>query len=301
MNQKDKNLFYILLFIAMIGWGASWVNAKVLSAYINEFEMIFIRYTITVLSMIPIVYYMKLSFKIDWKSLLLALLTSLVFILYLKYYFLGTKLGTASLGGAFVTTLVPIITFLMLVLLGSKKLVKKDVFALFLGAIGVLTILDLWNTPFEDFFNEANIYFVIAAFSWASLTILSSKSTRVSPIIFTFYLYIITVVIDVLFFVDFSKIQVESFDNIFWLNIFIITIVASTFSNTIYFLGVEKLGTAEVSSFIFLVPFSTIILSVIFLEEELKLSMIVGTVLTIVAVKILNNISFRSRNKESDG
>ena len=289
----SKNIFYMLLFIAMIGWGASWVNAKVLSAYINEFEMIFIRYAITVVSMIPIILTMKLSFKIDIKSLLLALLTSVVFILYLKYYFLGTKLGTASLGGAFVTTLVPIITFVMLVFLGSKEVKKKDIFALILGAVGVLTILDIWNASFEMLANQANIYFVFAAFGWSIVTILSSKSTKVSPIIFTFYLYVITVVLDALFLVDFSKIQVESFDNIFWINIFVVTIIASTFSNTIYFLGIEKLGTAEVSSFIFLVPFSAIGLSVIFLGEELKYSMIVGTVLTIFAVKILNNIRFR--------
>ncbi len=297
MQEKNKNIFYILLFIAMIGWGASWVNAKVLSTYINEFEMIFIRYAITILSMIPVIWYMKLSFKIDWKSLLLALLTSIVFIVYLKYYFLGTKLGTASLGGAFVTTLVPIITFVMLVLLGTKKFVKKDVFALTLGAVGVLTILDIWNSSFEELFNQANVYFVFAAFGWAILTILSSKSTRVSPIIFTFYLYVITVIIDALFLVDFAKIQVQSFDNVFWLNVFVITIVASTFSNTIYFLGVEKLGTAEVSSFIFLVPFSAIGLSAIFLGEELRYTMILGTILTILAVKILNNISFRKKKK----
>jgi len=289
----SKNIFYILLFIAMIGWGASWVNAKVLSAYINEFEMIFIRYAITVVSMIPIILTMKLSFKIDLKSLLLALLTSVVFILYLKYYFLGTKLGTASLGGAFVTTLVPIITFVMLVFLGSKEVKKKDIFALILGAVGVLTILDIWNASFEMLANQANIYFVFAAFGWSIVTILSSKSTKVSPIIFTFYLYVITVVLDTLFLVDFAKIQVENFDNIFWMNIFVVTIIASTFSNTIYFLGIEKLGTAEVSSFIFLVPFSAIGLSVIFLGEELKYSMIVGTVLSIFAVKILNNIRFR--------
>jgi drug/metabolite transporter (DMT)-like permease len=248
--------------------------------------------------MVPIIWYMRLSFKIDIKSLLLALLTSLVFIVYLKYYFLGTKLGTASLGGAFVTTLVPIITFVMLVFLGSKKVERKDIFALFLGAVGVLTILDIWNTPFEMLFNQANIYFVVAAFGWSILTILSSKSTKVSPIIFTFYLYVITVILDVLFLVDVSTIHVQNFDNTFWINIFVITIIASTFSNTIYFLGVEKLGTAEVSSFIFLVPFSAIGLSVIFLDEAFSYSMIFGTFLTIVAVKILNNIRFKKVDKK---
>ena len=40
MEEQNKKLFYILMFFAMIGWGASWVHAKVLSTYINEYVYI---------------------------------------------------------------------------------------------------------------------------------------------------------------------------------------------------------------------------------------------------------------------
>jgi drug/metabolite transporter (DMT)-like permease len=81
----------------------------------------------------------------------------------------------------------------------------------------------------------------------------------------------------------------------FYINIFILSIVASTYANTIYFLGIEKLGAREVSSFIFFVPFSAIVLSAIFLKEQISLSIIVGTILTITAIKILNNIKLFKR------
>ena len=127
MTQNNKNIFHILLFFAMIGWGATWVNAKILSEYINEFEMVFLRIGITALTMIPIILVLKKSFKIDIKTFLLVCVSALVMIFYMKYYFLGTKLGTASLGGAFVTTLVPINTFLILVLMRSKTIAKRYV------------------------------------------------------------------------------------------------------------------------------------------------------------------------------
>lgn len=69
-----------------------------------------------------------------------------------------------------------------------------------------------------------------------------------------------------------------------------LSIFASTFSYTIYFLGIEKLGARDVSSFLFLVPFFAIILGVIFLEEKINFSIIIGTILTIYSVKMLNNI-----------
>jgi len=290
--EKHKNLIYILLFFGMIGWGASWVNAKFLSHYIDAYDMILFRFGITAFTMIPIILVLKKSFKIDIKSFGVAFLASVVFITYMKYYFMGTKYGTASLGGAFVTTLVPIITFLLLAILGEKKMRKKDYFALFLGAIGVLTMLNIWNSSLKDILVVQNLYFLLASFLWPIFTIISSKSKTISPIVFSFYLYIITITLDSIFFVDFRSIAYESFDTTFWINLLILSVVSSTFSNTVYFIGIERLGAGSVSTFIFLVPFSAIILSAIFLKEQISLSIILGTILTIYAIKILNNIRF---------
>ncbi len=290
MTTTNRNLFYILLFFAMIGWGGSWVNAKILSNYINEFEMIFIRFGLTGLTMIPIIIYLKKSFKIDAKTLILVTLTSIVFLAYMKYYFLGTKLGTASLGGALVTSLAPIITFVILVVLRMKSIRKIDMFALVLGAFGVLTMLNVWTLGSSEIFVIHNLYFILASILWPIVTILSAQSKQISPIVFTFYLYVVTVLLDTIFFIDFSSIAVESFDTLFWVNIFTLVIFASTFSNTVYFLGIEKLGTTEVSSFIFLVPFAAIGLSALFLDEEIGIAMILGAIMTLFAVKIINNI-----------
>ena len=70
-----------------------------------------------------------------------------------------------------------------------------------------------------------------------------------------------------------------------------------TFATSVYFIGVEKLGTNEVSSFIFLVPFFAIIFSIIFLEEKVHITTIIGVILTIIAVKILNNITIFKKKK----
>lgn len=290
MTETNKNIFYILLFFAMFGWGASWINVKILSYYINEYDMVFFRFTITALTMIPIILILKKSFKIDFKSLSLAILTSIVFIAYMKYFFLGTKYGTASLGGAFVTTLIPINTFLFLAILKVKEIRKKDYLALILGAIGVLTMLNIWHFNLDNILLIQNLYFILASILWPIVTILSSKVVKISPIVFTFYLYIFTSLLDLIFFVDLTSINYSSFDFLFWINLFSITIFASTFANSIYFLGIEKLGASNVSSFIFLVPFFAIVLGVVFLKEDITISIIVGTVLTLIAIKMLNDI-----------
>lgn len=297
--MTQKNIFFFLLFFAMVAWGGSWVNVKILGHYVSAFEMIFLRFGITAITMVPIIVWLKHSFKIDLKSFGLVVLAALALIFYNKYYYLGTKFGTASLGGAMVTTMIPILTFIFLALMGVKKVSSKDLFALGLGAVGVLTMLHIWTFDLAHILVIHNLYFLLAAILWAVLTIVSSKSTKISPIVFTFYMYIVTVVLDWIFFVDVRTMPFETFDSIFWLNTLLISLAASTFANTIFFLGIEKLGAAEVSSFVFLVPFSAIILSAVFLGEKVDLFIIIGTVLTLYAVKLLNNITILKRRRKN--
>ena len=150
MSQTNKNIFYFMMLLAMAGWGASWVNAKVLSAYIDEYQMMFLLNFFTIITLAPILIITRKFFYTNIKSLILAFVAALVMIAYLKFYFLGVKFGTASLGGALVTTLIPINTFILMTLLFGKEMLKKDIFALILGVIGVLTILNIWSFSFEQ-------------------------------------------------------------------------------------------------------------------------------------------------------
>ena len=295
--SENKNIFFFLLFLAMIGWGGSWVNAKVLSDYVGPFELVFIRYALTAFSMIPILLYLKKSWKIDLKTFVLILMASILLIAYTKYFFLGTKLGTASLGGAFVTTLIPIITFLILVIFFKRPVFPKDVFALGIGAIGVMTILGVWHLDASKIFTTYNLYFVFAALLWPLLTIVSSKSTKISPLVFTFYMYVCSTLFSA-FLIDIPSINTTHWDGLFWTHMLFLAFGATTFSTTIYFLGIEKLGAKEVSSFIFLVPFAAIGLSILILDEPFNLWMVLGTAMTIIAVALLNNLIKIKKRKE---
>jgi drug/metabolite transporter (DMT)-like permease len=288
----SKNIFYILMVFSMIFWGASWVNVKFLSSYINEYELVFLRMGISFISMFPILYYFKFSFKLDFKSLILILLASIVLVLYSLVFFLGVEHGSAGFGGALVTTLIPINTFIILAIIHKKTISLKHSFALILGAFGVLTMLNIWSFNLSEMFSKDNIYFLIASILWPILTIISSKATKTNAMVFTFYVYIISTFVIYIFFIENSIFNtVLNFDYIFWLNMFVITILSTTFATSIYFIGITKLGTKEVSSFIFLVPASALILSAIFLDEKITYNTILGTICTIIAIYILNNLN----------
>lgn len=289
----SKNLFYILMVFAMIFWGASWISTKVLTNYINEYELVFLRMGICFITLFPIIYFFKFSFKLDIKSFFLILIASLVLTSYSISMFIGLKHGSAGFGGALVTTLIPINTFILVAILSRKTISLKHSFALLLGAFGVLNMLNIWNFNLNEIFSKDTLYFLLSSILWPILTIITAKASKIHAFVFTFYTYIISSVVLIIFFVDTSIFErVVAFDFIFWFNLFVITILSTTFATSIYFIGATKLGTKEVSSFIFLVPATALIIGAIFLGEKITLNTVIGTIFTIIAIYILNNLSF---------
>ena len=290
--MNNKNIFYPLLILSMIFWGIAWVNTKILTAYVNEYELVFLRMGICFLSMFPIIYFSNLSFKINLKSFYLILIASVFLVLYSIVFFLGVQHGTPGFGGALVTTLIPINTFILIALINRKTISLKHSFALILGGFGVLTMLNVWNFNPNEIFSKDNIYFLMASILWPLLTIVSAKDTKTNGLVFTFYVYVISTFVVYFFFVDNSVFEkVANFDFKFWINMFMITILSTTFATSIYFIAIAKIGTKEATTFIFLVPASAMVSSAIYLGEKISFNTIIGTICTIIAIYILNNLN----------
>ncbi|WP_418187378.1 DMT family transporter [Aliarcobacter lanthieri] len=289
----NKNIFYILIILAMIFWGASWISTKVLTTYINAYEMVFLRMGICFISMIPIVYFLKMPYKLDLKTFNLVVIASILLVLYSVFMFFGVEHGTGSFGGALVPTLIPIATYILVAILSKKTISLKHSFALILGAFGVLNMLNVWNFQPQEIFSKDNIYFVTISFLWAIITIITAKATKINAFVFTFYTYVFSTFIMYLLYIDNSIfVTVINYDFKFWFNVFVITILSTTFGTSIYFIGATKLGAKEVSSFVFLVPISAIFLGAIFLGEEVGVNTIIGVVFAMISIYILNNLKF---------
>lgn len=287
--QNIKKLtMQLLMIIAIIAWGSAWVNLKIVTEYINEFEALFFRFFISSIILLPILLYRKESLKLDIQNFLVLFFSSLLMIGYLKYIFLGTQLGTASLASTLSSILIPIFTFLFLWIIGKNSISKKEIFALCLGTLGIAMILNIWTIPLHEILVPYNLYLFLASSLWAILAIIKGYS-KISPLLFTFYLSLFITILDMIFFVDVFAIEYTKLDHTFWLNIALLSLVATTFANLIYFMAIEKIGANKASSFMFLEPFVAIALSAFFLKETITISLIIGTTLTLIAVKFLND------------
>ncbi|CAC9584965.1 hypothetical protein BHECKSOX_1920 [Bathymodiolus heckerae thiotrophic gill symbiont] len=292
-----NNRLYLWIVLAMIFWGASWPIASVLSRYIDVHEFITYRYIITTLSMAGVVLWMKLGFKISLAHFLVASAAAVLLIFYSKYYFLSTKYGAPGLAGAVVTTLMPVLVYVLMVFSKQNKTQIKDWFALLFGVFGVLITMNIWQFSIDELMSSSSIYLLAAASCWAVMSIITTYAKSMSPVLLSFYIYLMVVIIDSVFFFTPTHGSIFVMDGVFWINFLIVTIGSTTFATTVYFLGLQRLGSKQGSVFTFLVPFFAVGLSVIFLNEAWHWTTILGAAMTISALIILNNLKISFYNK----
>ena len=114
MNQSTNyKQVYFWMSLAMISWAIAWTNAKIVSDYLSFYNLVFIRFILGFLSILPFVLFKKISLpKIsDLKYLIIP---SLLFFSYNIAFFKGTHYGLAGKGAVLVTTLNPLITVIIM-------------------------------------------------------------------------------------------------------------------------------------------------------------------------------------------
>ncbi|RPG95661.1 MAG: DMT family transporter [Candidatus Pelagibacter sp. TMED253] len=289
MNNEEKKFTSLMVF-AMITWGYSWVGAKILGPYGHVSTKIFLRFFFASIALIPILLKYQIPFKIDKKGFIFILWNSISLCSYNYFYFKSTHMGLAGIGGVLVTTLNPILTSLFVFSFLDRSSAKlKKIVGLIMGLTGGSIIMRLWEMDIALMISSGNIFYILASCSWVSVTIASQKSkTHIHFLTYSFWSFLSAS----LFSLSFCEIESISrsinYDSIYWLNIFLLSIVVMSFANTMYFFASSKIGAVKASSYIFVVPLTAIIFSKIILNEQILYTTVLGGVLSVVAVYLIN-------------
>ena len=284
-----KDRLHILMCLAMISWGIAWTNAKIVNDYFSYNNLVFMRYFSSFIVFLPILLLRGKSFLMPSRITIINIaLVSFLYYLYNIYFFMGTDVGSAGKGGVFVTTINPIITFLIISLI-NKSMNKTQILGVFIGALGGCIILDVFRLGIESFFIHENFYFLICAITWGVITVVMTYGQKeYDSLSYIFLCYFLTSII-AFFFVDFSELTtLSNYSNRFLINFFFVSIGAMCFGTSIYMYAGPRLGAVETSVFIFTVPFIAISTANIFLGEAITLNLILGGCMAIISVYLVN-------------
>ena len=278
------------MVFAMITWGYSWVGAKILGPYGHVSTKIFLRFFFASIALIPILLKYRIPFRIDKKGFIFILWNSISLCSYNYFYFKSTHMGLAGVGGVLVTTLNPILTSLFVFsFLDRSSANLKELVGLIMGLTGGGIIMRLWEMDIALMISSGNIFYILASCSWVSVTIASQKSkTHIHFLTYSFWSFLSASLFSLSFCEIESISQTINYDSIYWLNIFLLSIVVMSFANTMYFFASSKIGAVKASSYIFVVPLTAIIFSKIILNEQVLYTTVLGGILSVVAVYLIN-------------
>jgi|TARA_B100000902_G_scaffold354187_1_gene366163 drug/metabolite transporter (DMT)-like permease len=278
------------MVFAMITWGYSWVGAKILGPYGHVSTKIFLRFFFASIALIPILFKYRIPFRIDKKGFIFILWNSISLCSYNYFYFKSTHMGLAGVGGVLVTTLNPILTSLFVFSFLDRSSAKlKEFVGLIMGLTGGGIIMRLWEMDIALMISSGNIFYILASCSWVSVTITSQKSkNHIHFLTYSFWSFLSSSLLSLSFCEIESISQTINYDWIYWLNIFLLSIVVMSFANTMYFFASSKIGAVKASSFIFVVPLTAIIFSKIILNEQVLYTTVLGGVLSVIAVYLIN-------------
>jgi len=270
-------------------WGLSWTNAKILSDYGPSSVLAFWRFFFSSITMIPVLWLTGNNFRVTRLGMKY-ILTGAVFIsLYNIFFFMGTNIGSASVGGIIVPTFNPIITFIISVLLMKQVVYRMDIIGLILGFTGGIIVLQAWTLSLEQIISNGNLFFICASISWGIMSIISGRShDHVSTLSFSFWVYTISTLIYLGATWNKDIFLIFTYDWIFWVNMFFLSVGAMVFGTTVYFLGTTKLGPEKASAFIFMVPVTALFFSVLLIGERLEITTMIGGLMTMIAVYLIN-------------
>jgi drug/metabolite transporter (DMT)-like permease len=271
-------------------WGLSWTNGKILGTYTSIPILMFWRFLIAGIFMGLVLWVRKTEWRITLAGLPSMVASAVFLVLYNHFYFTGTRVGPAGGGGVLVTTLNPLLTFLLISIVRRKLPRGRSLAGLLLGIFGGTILINFWQEGWSAILSSGNQYFVLCAGTWAFLTFISSRINRhMSTLTYSFWLYLLSSVL-ALFFVDTSQLlSVFDLDMIFWLNLLSVSVGAMAFATTAFFIAASRLGSEKASAFIFTVPLSALIFSMLILNEPLKWNIVFGGSLSIIAVFLINS------------
>lgn len=288
MKLKGSNYLAAGMVASMLLWGLSWPSAKVLSHYCSVINFSVYRYTVVVFTMLVLLPAGRISYRVRREGWPWLAASGILLALYSYLFFRGVKLGAAGAGGVLVTTMNPVMAYLLGIILSRRLPARNEAIGLLLGVAAGAVLLRIWSNA--AVLESGNLYFMLAAFTWALMSKFTSKGAKYgSSMAFSLWQYLITLLC-MLPMADFAELKLATAirEPLFWLNLFFGSAIVTAIATTVYFYTTTRLGAEKASSFIFLVPLAAALSSWFLLGETLQWHTVAGGAMGITAVYVMN-------------
>ncbi len=282
-----KAAVHILVVLAMIFWGMSFIWTKIVFQTYDPVTTIFFRLIISVVVLFAFMIISGVEIKIDKKDIKYFILSS-VFNPFL--YFIGENYGLKEVSAFFTSVIIstiPVVTPFFVFFFYKEKITRINVIGLIISFVGVLVII------FSDGINTGNgnvfgfVMLGMAVISAIFYTIFVKRlSFKYNPVSIIAWQNLIGVFLFLPLFLAFGadevlkiKPPVETVFSLFMLGIF-----ASSAAFIFYTYGIQKIGIIKTNFYTNLIPVFSFLFAYIFLDEPASWMKFAGLVIVITGI-----------------
>ena len=238
-------------------------------------------------SFLPILYFLKKPINLNRSNLKYIAGSSVLNIAFMVSSFYGIKYGLAGSGGVIITTMSPVMTFLLVAILFKSKLHKMQYLGLSIGVVGGAVMLQI--NDISLFLNGSNIYFLLCALIWAGVTLLSQHSHKhIHPVHYSFLISLAATIATFIYAHNSQLLSVFSQDSRFWMALIYLAVLGQSVATTIFFIASGKLGSEQTSSYMFLVPLFALFCAWFVLGEPIESHILLGGAISTFAILLIN-------------
>ena len=278
-------LFHLITALVVIIWGTTFVSTKVLIQNgLGPIEIMFYRFVLAYFCLLMVSH--KRLWADNWKDEFMLILSGLT---GGTFYFIAenTALGiTQASNVALLVCTTPIFTALLVHWIFKEPLRRNMIIGSIIALIGVgLVVFSgsvlLQINPLGDFLS------IMAALMWAVYCLILKPLGKKYPTAFITRKVFLYSVISLLVYFLFDPLQVKIevlFHPVVTLNLLFLGIVASMLCFIAWNAAVKVLGPSRTANYIYVQPFSTLVLSSIILSEIITLASMIGALCIIGGV-----------------
>lgn len=278
-------LFHLITALVVIIWGTTFVSTKVLIQHgLGPIEIMFYRFVLAYFCLLMVSH--KRLWADNWKDEFMLILSGLT---GGTFYFVAenTALGiTQASNVALLVCTTPIFTALLVHWIFKEPLRRNMIIGSIIALIGVgLVVFSgsvlLQINPLGDFLS------IMAALMWAVYCLILKPLGKKYPTAFITRKVFLYSVISLLVYFLFDPLQVKTevlFHPVVTLNLLFLGIVASMLCFIAWNAAVKVLGPSRTANYIYVQPFSTLVLSSIILSEVITLASMIGALCIIGGV-----------------
>jgi len=287
---SSKAFRYLLILLAIIFWGTSFVATKTVLNEIKPVTIIILRLILASILLTIIALSTKRKFSINFKSHGWIFILALVAVFHLWIQVTGLQYTTAANTGWIIGT-APIFMAILGFFFYKEKISLLQFLGILVAVVGLLLLIgkgDITNIGLIE--NQGDLLVLGSAFTWGVYSMVNKKiSLSYSPLMTILYLFLMMAVIIIPFNLNTETINsVINLSPISWMWILFLGIFCSGIAYVIWAQALRDMESAKVGAFLYFEPLVTVIAAWFFLKEEITLLMIFSGLLITAGVFIVN-------------